>query len=210
MIYPSQAIADLQAQWHILKDLDRAEAISTIHQSGVSFRRLAKALNCSATLLRHLFHALEASPADLALARQGHITTWELVRRTAATRAGAASKHKEVSEIEISNTAIEVSVAIRHWLTDHSLDNPYGIQVVGEARQLLANAKKAGKLPPEKAPDGLTVDGIIRKFQPFEPEPENAAAVSWYARWLAIWTSYAIPDAHARERALDLVIRGEL
>ena len=90
MTHPSQAIANLQAKWHILKDLDRAEAVLTIHKSGVSLRGLAKFLNCSHSLLRHLLRAFEASPEDLALARSGQITTHELARRSTATRTASS------------------------------------------------------------------------------------------------------------------------
>jgi len=53
----SFAIADLQSRWHTLNDLDRAQAIKVIHQSGVSLRNLASRLNCSPSLLTHLLQA---------------------------------------------------------------------------------------------------------------------------------------------------------
>jgi hypothetical protein len=206
MINPSQAIADLQAQWHILQDLDRAEAVLTIHQAGVSLRRLAKALNCSEALLRHLLRAREASSEDLALARDGQISTSELARRSVATRTGRTSMHLEALEFEITKTAIIGSETVRAWLAEQSLDNPYGVQVTREARQLLASAEKLGKLPSGNVPYGLTTDEIIRRCRPPEPETQNAEVVSWYSRWLAIWASFAIPNARARQQALELAI----
>jgi lambda repressor-like predicted transcriptional regulator len=203
---PTQAITDLQAQWHTLQDLDRAEAVSTIHQAGVSFRHLAKALNCSESLLRHLLHAREASPVDLALARLGQISTWELARRSVAIRTGRASVTREDSEIEMANVAKRGCSAIRGWLGEQNLDNPYGVQVTREACQLLVNAEKAGKLPCGQAPSGFTTDEIIRRCQPAEPKTQNAEVVSWYARWLAIWTCYVIPNARVRQQTLLLSI----
>jgi hypothetical protein len=206
MINISEAIADLQAQWHILLDLDRAEAVLNIHQSGVSLRRLAKALNCSEALLRHLLLARDASPEELVLARQGQISTWELARRSAAKRAARPSVHPEISEFEMTNAAIMGCETVRRWFAEQSLDNSYGVQVIRDARLLLANAEKARKLPPGKAPNGLTHDEIIRQCQPVEPKTHNAEVISWYARWLAIWAFYAIPNARAREQALDLAM----
>jgi hypothetical protein len=40
----ASAVADLQQKWNELHDLDRARAVHAIHQAGVSFRQLAKAL----------------------------------------------------------------------------------------------------------------------------------------------------------------------
>jgi hypothetical protein len=34
----ASAVADLQKKWNDLKDLERARAVHTIHQAGVSFR----------------------------------------------------------------------------------------------------------------------------------------------------------------------------
>ena len=48
------SVVELQSQWHNLADLDRARAIYAIHRAGTSLRALAKALNCSESLLRHL------------------------------------------------------------------------------------------------------------------------------------------------------------
>ena len=206
MINISEAMADLQAQWHILLDLDRAEAVWKIHQSGVSFRPLAKALNCSEALLRHLLLARDAAPEELELARLGQISTWELARRSAAKRAARPSVHLEVSEFEMTKAAIIGCETVRRWFGEQSLENSYGVQVIGDARLLLANAEKARKLPPGKAPNGLTNDEIIRRCQPVELKTHNAEVISWYARWLAIWAFYAIPNAHAREQALDLAM----
>ena len=204
MTIPSQTIADLQAQWHILQDLDRAYAVFALHQAGVSLRRLAKKLNCSDWLLRHLLLAREASPEDLALARAGQISTNALARRSVATRTSWPSMPREALELEIMETGVRNCDTVRSWLAAQILDNAYGIQVTEEARRLLANAEKAGKLPSGRVPARLTTDEIIRKCRPPELETQNAEMISWYASWLAIWSCYVIPDSHARQQALDL------
>ena len=76
--------------------------------------------------------------------------------------------------------------------------------MIKEARRLLVNAARAGKLPCEQAPAGLTTDEIIRRTRPKEPETQNAEVTSWYALWLARWTCYAIPAVLTRLKALDL------
>lgn len=106
----------------------------------------------------------------------------------------------------MANVAKRGCSAIRGWLGEQNLDNPYGVQVTREACQLLVNAEKAGKLPCGQAPSGFTTDEIIRRCQPAEPKTQNAEVVSWYARWLAIWTCYVIPNARVRQQTLLLSI----
>jgi hypothetical protein len=59
---PATLIADLQKRWPQLKDADRALAVHKIHESGVSLRALAKAVNRSPTLMRNLNQAAERLP----------------------------------------------------------------------------------------------------------------------------------------------------
>jgi hypothetical protein len=75
------AIADLQSHWHALCDLDRARAVQSIHQDGMSLRALAPQLNCSPSLLSHLLWAAQAPTEDRELARCGEMSTRELARR---------------------------------------------------------------------------------------------------------------------------------
>src|ERR1039458_8694604 len=99
MTISSSAVADLQGKWHTLHDLDRARAVYAIHQAGVSLRELAKALNCSPSLLGHLLAALQASALDRTLAREGKISTRELARRARATGIRRAARHREALEL---------------------------------------------------------------------------------------------------------------
>lgn len=208
MITQSPAIADLPAQWHLLQDLDRADAVWTIHESGVSLRGLARALNCSESLLRHLLHARSASPEDLVLARKGEITTWEAARRSKARRSCQASMQPkdEATESELSELAAKGCATILRWLSELELLDPYRIQIAKEALSLLVKAEEAGKLPSETVPYGFTTARVIQQCRPVDPQPQNAAAISWFGRWLAFWAFYVIPNAIARQQALDLAI----
>lgn len=205
MISPIPAITDLHIQWHILLDLDRAEAVSTIHQAGVSLRSLAKALNCSDGLLRHLLHALQASPEDLALARLGNISTWELARRSVANRKGLGLTPPEASASEIEESSIRWHNTVRNWFREQSLSDPYALQVAKEAHCLLLNAEQAGRLPRGRVPSCLPTNEIIRRWHPADQMPRNADFVSWFGRWLAIWSYNAIPDSCVRKRVFQLL-----
>lgn len=103
----SPAVADLQKKWPALdNDADRAKAIHDLHTAGVSLRTLAKALKCSLTLLRQLNVAAEAPKEDLQLARDGKISTRELVRRSKA-----ATHRRETDQEEAQRKAIELKRA---------------------------------------------------------------------------------------------------
>jgi transposase len=128
----SAAIADLQGKWAILNDLDRARAVHQIHRAGVSYRKLAKALNSSESLLRHLNKAAQAPALDQILARKGKISTRELVRRSKAAEAARASKAQEALECERNLASKKVRKAICGWLEEEGFPGAYGEQIVDE------------------------------------------------------------------------------
>ena len=92
MIEPSPALADLQMKWPDLHDLDRAKAVHAIKRTGISIRKIAQQLKVSEALLRHLLQALQALPDDQILARDGKISTKELVRRAKSAIIGEARR----------------------------------------------------------------------------------------------------------------------
>jgi hypothetical protein len=98
-------------------------------------------------LLRHLFAALQAPPADRFLARQGKISTNELVRRSKAAGIRRSSMHREAREFERTQAARQGCRTICDWLAAEQISGPYGEQIVDEARRQLAIAEQAGKLP---------------------------------------------------------------
>jgi transposase-like protein len=81
------AVNQLKNDWDPLRDLDRARAVAKIKQSGISIRQIAKRLDRGESGLRHLLLALQAPAADLVAARQGKLSTNDLVRRAKAASA---------------------------------------------------------------------------------------------------------------------------
>jgi hypothetical protein len=103
----SPAIAALQSQWHTLHDLDRAKAVLAINKSGVSTREIALHLHLSESLLRHLLTALQAPPEDRSLARQGRMSTNEVVRRARTAGIRSTARHREAREFERTQASIQ-------------------------------------------------------------------------------------------------------
>jgi hypothetical protein len=99
------SLSELQTKWPELREMDRAHNVHEIHKAGASFRELAKALNCSASLVRHLDLAAQAPLGDRSLARQGKISTRELVRRAKAANLQQSSKEHEALEFERTKAA---------------------------------------------------------------------------------------------------------
>lgn len=81
MINFDPAVAQLQTNWHLLPDFERAQAILPIVRAGMSRRYLANALNVSEGTIRNLLLILQANPDDLASFRCGEISQNELLRR---------------------------------------------------------------------------------------------------------------------------------
>jgi len=115
MTNTSFAIADLQSRWHTLNDLDRAQAIKPIHQSGMSLRNLASRLNCSPSLLTHLMQAAQAPIEDQVLAGQGALSTRALWRAAKAVGTWRIALHPEEIAFERERTAVQTKL-ISSWL----------------------------------------------------------------------------------------------
>jgi lambda repressor-like predicted transcriptional regulator len=101
------AITDLQSRWHTLNDLDRAQAIKPIHQSGMSLRNLASRLNCSPSLLTHLLQAAQAPIEDQVLAGQGALSTRALWRAAKAVGTWRIALHPEEIAFERERAAVQ-------------------------------------------------------------------------------------------------------
>jgi len=196
----STAISKLKSKWGELHDLDRARAVHTIHRAGTSLNALAKALNRSPSLLRHLLNALKAPAEDRALALKGKISTNELVRRFKAAEARRVTEHN-------AQEGRKGCKAICDWLLAEGIPGSYGEAIVGEARRLLAVAESNRQLPKRTALPKLPVARIIKQCKPAEPEPEGAERISWLARWLARWAFYFMPDSDVRLKAIDLALQ---
>jgi lambda repressor-like predicted transcriptional regulator len=107
MTNTSFAIVDLQSRWHTLDDLNRAQAIKVIHQSGVSLRNLASRLNCSPSLLTHLLQAAQAPIEDQVLAGQGALSTRALWRAAKAVGTWRIALHPEEIAFERERAAVQ-------------------------------------------------------------------------------------------------------
>jgi transposase-like protein len=132
------AVSNLQSQWRNFADLDRARAIYAIHRAGTSLRALAKALNCSESLLRHLLTTLHAPAEDRSLAYKGKISTNELARRARAAGARRASKHREALELERAQEARKGCRMICDWITSEGISGSYGESIVSVPSSPLA------------------------------------------------------------------------
>ena len=203
-------ITDLQAQWHALNDLDRAKAIlAIIHSDNISQRKLATLLNCSASLIRHLLLAAQARPEDRALARRGEISTRELKRRSTATTTRRTKMHHEALELERTKAALQGCKEILEWLVSEKIGRPYGEQVIGEARLQLAYAEQNDRLPRGTAPADMTRAEIIVRCRPAKPPTDEMNSMALYARWLALWVFYAMPDPRIRDQAIELALSNQ-
>jgi lambda repressor-like predicted transcriptional regulator len=191
----SDAISDLQSKWDTLPDLDRARAVCAIHKAGTSLRVLAKALKRSPSLLRHLLEALGAPPEDQSLARQGKLTTNELVRRSKAADIARATRQREALELERHQASQKGCKAICDWIGAEGLSGPSGSQIVGEARQTLAVNEENKTLPRDAAPPGTPVSEIIRRCRPAEPNTDATSYIAWFAHRLSLWAAYSMTDS---------------
>jgi len=94
------AVAGLRANWHLLRDFERAQAILPIVRAGMSRRHLAIVLNVSEGTIRNLLLILQADPDDLALFRRGDISQNEILRRV---RGHGAVPETHGQQVERSN-----------------------------------------------------------------------------------------------------------
>ena len=199
----SSAISALQTRWESLHDLDRAQAVRAIRLSGTSLNKLATALGCSPSLLRHLLDALDAPKADQLLARNGKLTTNQLVRSAKAAKAAQKAKEGEALALKRAQASIRGCKEICDWLTRESLPGSYGEQIICEAQRELANAEQNGKLPPGAAPAAMPVTEIIQRCRPAELKTDAILPIAWFAHWLALWAFYLMPDSSVRYRAFE-------
>ncbi len=206
MIDASDAISGLQSKWDTLDDLDRARAVREIHETGISLRALAKALKRSPSLLRHLLEALQAPPEDQSLARQGKLTTNELVRRAREAGSVRETSKREALERKRIQASQNGCKAISDWLVAEGISGPTGAQIVNEARTTLAIAEHNKKLPRDAALPGMSDSEIIQRCRPAEPNTDATRYMAWYARWLSLWAAYSMTDSWVRYKAIELAL----
>ncbi|MGA8086906.1 MAG: hypothetical protein WCA10_06340 [Terracidiphilus sp.] len=199
----SGPISTLQSKWGSLHDLDRAQRVRALRRSGTSLNKLAKAVQCSPSLLRHLLEALEAPRADQLLARDGKLTTNQLVRCAKAAKAAQKAREGEALALKQAQASIRGCKEICDWLTRESFPGSYGEQIIIEAQRELAYAEQNGKLPKGAAPAALPVTEIIQRCRPAELKTDAITPIAWFGHWLALWAFYLMPDSLVRYRAFE-------
>ena len=203
------SIAEVQADWAKLCDLDRAKAIKSIIRSGMSIRQIATHLNCSDSLLRHLLSALDAPIEDRVLARQGKISTNDLVRRAKAAGLKRKARHREEVALERERSARHGANQISNWLAEHSLQGGRGEHVIEDVRWEYACREFDGSLPQFAASVETGLNELIGRCKPTRPMDDNADFLNWFHEWLCRWTFFAFPDPYVRDSALDIALERE-
>jgi transposase-like protein len=202
----TSSIAQLQSDWFKFSDLDRASAVLTITQSGISIRKVAAQLHLSESLLRHLLQALQAQASDRVLAQKGKISTNELVRRARAASLFRSPDNKAL-ELERVRETSEAANTICDWLAERGQQGSYGKQILKEVRHEFASRELNGSLPPCPKHAETPLHKIILRSKPDRPIDDNATAIRWHHEWLFRWTYHALPDKDIRDAALDLALQ---
>lgn len=210
VIVDATSISDLKSEWNNLSDLDRGRAVQRIHQAGTSLRRLAKALGCSATLLRHLHQAAQAPVGDQYLARQGTISTNELVRRAKAAGLRHDARRREAAEPERTEASRVFCKKICDWLVAEGIAGSFGEQMVAEARRQIAVAELTKKLPKRCVPPDMPFDQIIQRCKPPQAADDEFTSIAWFGTWLALWGYHAFRDDWVRDKAIDLALEQQI
>jgi len=198
----SAAIVDLQSRWHTLKDPDRGLAIASILRSGVSGRSLAAKLNCSEATVRRLYRCSKASAEDLELARQGMISTSELIRRIEKAEINQQRLDKQDAERSSLQRIATAKDAILNWLAADPASKANAEQIVSEARRRMMWAEETGGMPQSKVPVTWTRDQIIASSRPAHRDADELD-VSWFARWICEWLFHSVPNRNERWSAVD-------
>lgn len=203
---PTLTITELKAQWSQLCDLDRARAVRSIKQSGLSTREIAHQLCCSESYLRHLLIGLLASREDRVLARNGKISTRELVRRVKAAGLEQEIKHQEAHKLKQVRASVQACKAICDWLVSEDIGGPEAELIIDETRRYLFDAEQSKKLPLGAAPFDMPTAEIVSRCRPLELKTDEFTSTAWFASWLTLWTYYSFTDTWVRDTALELAL----
>lgn len=198
------AVAELQSRWHTLCDLDRARAVQSMRETGITLRELASHLNCSASLLSYLLRAAQAPAEHRELARSGEISTRELVRRGGSSGSRPNSMSREALAFDSECAAIQASRAIENWLDEQKIAYADRTKVIDQSLLLNIHADRTALGSLEAYLPDIPLDEVIRIFRPCGQEPNEDYSVPWCSEWLARWSQHGILDDIVRARALEL------
>lgn len=199
-----RTIADLQSRWFMLHDLDRAQAIKSIHESGMRLKELAPLLNCSPSLLSHLLRAGRAPVGARILARRGTPSTRALARFVFEPGMRCSSRHREAIAFEKELAAHEGSQSILTWLGHQDVLDSEHVHVLKEAGVLIAQIERIRVPSREVFSVEYSFEEIVNDSRPTEPLEDAVRIVGWFANWLARWSLRWIQDSWVRLRAIDL------
>jgi hypothetical protein len=174
-----------------------------MRETGMSLRKLAPYLNCSASLLSYLSKAAQAPAEDRELARSGEISTRELVRRV-SWLSRRASIAREALAFDNECAAVQASRAIAHWLDEQKLTCSDRTKVIEQARLLNVHVDDLALGTLEACLPDIPLDELIRIFRPGWQDSEGAHSVAWFSEWLARWSLHGIPNDVVRARALEI------
>jgi len=197
-------VADLRDRWHILHDLDRAQAVKVIHQSGISLRKLAVELNCSRSLLSRLLLAANASPEDLELARHVPMSTRELARKGKAEGISGFARHPEGIAFDLERAAVQGSRTILSWLDEDGISVHDQGPILVQIRIHLVNDSRLSQEEIKAALARALLDTITSLPRSARIDPDRTQSPGETALRLALWILQRIPDARVRARSLEL------
>ena len=199
-----RAVADLQSRWYMLHDLDRAQAIKSLQESGMSLTELAPLLNCSPSLLSHLLRAGRAPVGARVLARRGTLSTRALAGFVFGPGTRCSSRHREAIAFEKECAAHEACQTILTWLDGQDFPHSDHAHVLKEAGVLIAQIERIKVPSREVFSLDYTFEEIVNDSRPTEPLEDAVRIVAWFANWLARWSLRWIQDSWVRLRAIDL------
>lgn len=205
-------IACLKSRWNDLHDLDRAQEIVAIHRSHVSFNQIARGLERSAALLRHLLPCLDASAEDQDLARQGQLSTNELAKRGLAARKRRTAPPPEAVEAPRPQSADEGADLICDWILEEPLSGLNRVQIIEDVlNERFAVHRSRPALPGHAA---LPLTELIQRYKPntrlhknLDSTDRRLEMLNEYTEWLDRWSFFAFKDSAIRDGALEQALK---
>jgi len=214
----SEVIAQLQADWHALQIVDRAEAIDELLKAKLSRRHIADVLNCSESLVRNYLSVLQASPNDIDLARNGEIGLREIVRRAKSGVQQTESCIEQGYSGAVADPQQGAAV-ILDWLKAEPAREYYAYAVIQQAIAILDRPKSTARLLVVPLRPGAGINKLIEACRPNRPSEESDGCgqgdsvdqllhqVSRYGFWLASYVFSLMGDAKICRETLNMALR---
>jgi hypothetical protein len=186
-----EAVADLQCGWQTLPDVDKGEKIAVILKHGTSGRTLASALKCDEKQVRNFAKIASTTDRDKAQAREGAISTRELVRRANMREQRHAVAAIKRAKANREKRALSACENVLSWFIVERLGPADAEQIVDRTREHLVACEMEGSLPKMVVPAGMSMEEIIKRLRPFQRP--DLSLVEHYAVWLARWLYSRFP-----------------